>query len=73
MFAAVPTKVRMQSLNITIVKETFDIAVSDDKGKTWTLIGGGNDGKEIFLKLFPEAVDKLVYPEEKAPYPYKEQ
>ena len=73
MFAAVPVKLRMQSPDLTIVKESFDIAVSDDNGKTWTLIGGGNDGKEIFLKLFPEAIDKLVYPEEKAPYPYKEQ
>lgn len=71
MFAVLPTKLRVELPTGTFVKESFEIAVSDDAGKTWKFIGvqGGN-GKDKFKQLFPEA-DKLELPEDKPAVKYQ--
>jgi hypothetical protein len=74
MFAIVPIKLRLQTPKGIFVQEAFDVGVSDNKGKTWLLIGGsGNGGKESFRRLFPMAADKLNFPEHNPPYPYNGQ
>ncbi|QHS56216.1 hypothetical protein GWR56_11970 [Mucilaginibacter sp. 14171R-50] len=57
-----PETITLQMFNGHYVTQSYLLAISDDKGKSWTFIDVGNMPGEVLHKLLPDYNDELVIP-----------
>jgi hypothetical protein len=66
-FAIVPTTIKLEAEKLLITSEGFLLAVSEDRGATWSYVDGSVLTPDVLKKLFPNAPAALKLPEKKQP------
>ncbi|HEK19815.1 MULTISPECIES: hypothetical protein [unclassified Mucilaginibacter] len=57
-----PETVKMKVLNGVYISNSYLLAISNDKGKTWTFMDVGNMPKNVLLRLLPDFNAALEIP-----------
>ena len=67
LFSVVPQTIRMTGPNVKVEQTSYLLAISSDKGKTWTFVDGAGVKPDVIKQLFPELPASLVLPEPTPP------
>lgn len=68
-----PETVKMKVLNGVYISHSYLLAISNDKGKTWTFMDVGNMPKNVLLRLLPDFNKALEIPAPTPPTFFPEQ
>jgi hypothetical protein len=67
-YVVIPTSLEMKTPDATVVTNSYLLAISEDKGKTWTFADGAGLSNPTQRKLFfPDLPEALKLPEPKEP------
>ena len=67
LLAVVPTALKLESAVAFFTQRSFWLAVSTDKGKSWTFIDGSALDKKTLGLVFPEAIGRIKLPARSQP------
>jgi len=70
LYAIVPEKIFLASNDKKFYANGTLLAISVDKGATWTYVDAGNRGDDLLKQFFPDIKGRLTIPKQSPPVEY---